>query len=131
MVRQPDVTDAELDLLQSLWAHGPSTTRQLAERVYATHRTPPTTTVLKLLERLETKQCVRRDPSGPVLVFEALVERQQLIERRLQAVAESLCEGSHTPLLTHLVDAKRLTRDEIDMLVRLVDDLTRERSSSA
>jgi BlaI family penicillinase repressor len=128
-VGQPDVTEAELEVLQSLWGHGPSTIRQLAERLYPSRRSSPTATVLKLLERLEAKACVQRDSSGPVHVFKAIVAREDLIERRLTAVAESLCEGSRTPLLTHLFDANRLTKEEIETLVKLVDELTRQTDS--
>ena len=41
-------------------------------------------------------------------VFRAAVERDELIGRRLRAVADTLCGGSLTPLLTHLVQGRRL-----------------------
>lgn len=122
MKKEQGVTEAEFAVLQSLWEHGPSTTRQLAERLYPKRHGAPAT-VLKLLERLEAKQCVARDDGEPAQVFRALVERDDLIARRLNAVAEDLCDGSHTPLLLHLVDPKRLTSEEIDMLRKLVNDL--------
>lgn len=124
MVRKPkDVTDAELAVLQALWDRGPSTTRQLTDLLYPDGPASQSATVLKLLERLEQKQCVRRERPGGANVFSAVVKREELIERRLQAVAESLCEGSRTPLLMHLVDPERLTREERDTLRALVDEL--------
>lgn len=124
MVRKPqDVTEAELAVLQLLWDRGPSTTRQLADVLYPGGTASQTATVLKLLERLEAKGCVERDRSGPVHVFEAAIGRDDLIERRLQALAESLCDGSRTPLLMHLVDPNRLTKAERDALRELVKEL--------
>jgi len=128
MVRKPqDVTDAELAVLQVLWEQGPSTTRQLADVLYPGGTASQTATVLKLLERLEAKGCVDRDRSGPVHVFEATLERDDLIERRLQALVESLCDGSKTPLLMHLVDPKRLSREEREALRALVEEFDHKR----
>ncbi len=124
-----DVTEAEFAVLVHLWELGPSTTRQLAETLYP-HNKGAAPTVLKLLERLEAKQCVRREDSGAVLLFSAIIDREDLIERRLSAVADDLCNGSRTPLLMHLVDPHRLTPDEIEMLRQLVQELDGEEKPS-
>jgi predicted transcriptional regulator len=58
-------------------------------------------------------------------VFSARVKREDLVARRLRDTAEQLCDGSLTPLLTHLVSAGRLSRDELLELRRLVDRLSR------
>ncbi len=127
MVRTPkDVTDAELAVLQALWDRGSSTTRQLTDVLYPQGTASQSATVLKLLERLEGKGCVRRKRQGGSNVFRAVVQRDELIERRLQAVAESLCDGSRTPLLMHLVDPEKLTREERETLRQLIQDLDKK-----
>ena len=45
---------------------------------------------------------------------------------RLRAVAEKLCGGSLTPLLSHLVRARRLTARERQELRALIDELDRK-----
>jgi predicted transcriptional regulator len=122
-----DVTDAELALLQALWHHGPATIRRLVERVYAQEGASVYATVQKLLERLEAKGCVRRDRSGPVHVFEAIIDRDELIGRRLRAVADALCGGSLTPLLTHLVQGGGLSEQERKELRALIQRLDHKR----
>ena len=104
-----DVTEAELAVLRRLWERGPATIRQLVEDVYGQDGTSAYATVQKLLDRLEAKGFVARDRSGAVHVFRAAVERDELIGRRLRAVADTLCGGSLTPLLTHLVQGRRLS----------------------
>ncbi len=118
-----DVTEAELAVLQALWDSGPSTIRQLVDRVYGQSGTSVYATVQKLLERLETKGCVARDRSGAVHVFRPAVDRDELIGRRLRAVADSLCGGSMTPLLTHLVEGKGLSAKEQRELRALIERL--------
>ena len=51
----------------------------------------------------------------------------ELIAAKLQAVAEQLCGGSLTPLLTHLVKAGRLSSDQRESLRSLLDDLDKEK----
>jgi predicted transcriptional regulator len=127
MARTPqDVTDAELALLQALWDGGPATIRQLTDLIYPKGSVAEYGTVQKLLDRLETKQCVRRDRSGPAHVFAASIDRDELIGRRLQNMAEKLCGGSLTPLLTHLVRNQRLSASQRRQLRDLIDELDGE-----
>jgi predicted transcriptional regulator len=123
-----DVTVAELSLLQALWDIGPSTIRQLVERVYRQGGTSVYGTVQKLLDRLESKGFVARDRGAPVHVFAAAVNRDELIGRRLRAVADSLCGGSLSPLLTHLVEGRGLSEQERRELRSLIDQLDRSQS---
>lgn len=124
MARIPqDVTDAELAVLQALWDRGSTTIRELTEALYPRGSTAHYATVQKLLERLETKRCVRRDRKEWPHVFTATVDRGHLIGRRLKAVAEKLCEGSLTPLLTHLVRGDQLSAEERRSLRGLLDEL--------
>ena len=123
-----DVTDAELMVLQQLWEKGPSTIRQLTDILYPERTTAQYATVQKLLERLEGKGCVVRDRGGPVHQFSAALNRDDLIGRRLRDMADRLCEGSLTPLLTHLVRAHRLSAEERQMLRELVGELEPKRT---
>ena len=126
MARRPqDVTDAELDVLRGLWDDGPATIRTLADRLYPGGGTSEYATVQKLLERLEDKGHVAHRSEGRQNVWSARVQREDLVARRLRDTAEQLCDGSLTPLLTHLVSAGRLSRDELLELRRLVDRLSR------
>jgi predicted transcriptional regulator len=125
--RNHDVTEAELALLQALWDEGPATIRQLVERVYKQTGTSVYATVQKLLDRLETKGCVARERGGPVHIFRAAINRDELIGRRLRAVANSLCGGSLSPLLTHLVEGRGLSDQERKELRGLIEKLDRKR----
>ena len=118
-----DVTEAELTVLQALWDLGPSTIRRLVVPVYGEGGASAYATVQKLLERLESKGYVTRDRGGSVHVFGAAVGRDELIRRRLRSVADALCGGSLTPLLTNLVRAERLSDGERRELRDLIDGL--------
>ncbi len=124
MARTPqDVTERELAVLQALWDGGPATIRRLTEALYPGGAASQYATVQKLLDRLEAKGCVRRNRAGPAHTFSAVIGRDELIGRRLRDVAEKLCGGSLTPLLTHLMRTRRLTAEERRELRSLIDDL--------
>jgi len=118
-----DVTDAELSVLEVIWNRGPSTVRQISDVLYPGGGASKHATVQKLLERLENDRYVKRDRRGGVQLFAATIDRAQLIARRLDRIAERLCGGSLTPLLTHLVKSERLSEQELQSLRDLIDEM--------
>ena len=125
MTRQfSDLPDAELTVLQALWDHGePATIRQLTDAIYPRGTDAHYSTVQKLLDRLETKGCVKRNRGSWAHTFEAMLQRNELIGHRLEAMAEKLCGGSLTPLLTNLVQSKRLSARERREIRKLMEEL--------
>ena len=125
MARTPqDVTDTELALLQVLWEGGPAIIRHLTDVLYPRGGTAQYATVQKLLERLESKGFVQRERTPPAHTFTAAIAREDLIGRRLRDMAEKLCGGSLTPLLTHLVRTQGLTSRERQELRNLIDEMS-------
>ncbi len=116
-----DATQAEQAVLETLWVLGTATIRQLTDELYPSATASNFSSVQKLLERLETKRFVKRRRSGSVYVFRALVDRQQLIGHRLNALAESLCDGSLTPILEHVIEAHKLTPEDRNAFRALID----------
>src|SRR5437868_14253154 len=106
-----DITEAELGVMQVLWDRGPSAIRQITDVIYRGGAADAAqyATVQKQLERMEAKGFVRRDRSLFVHQFSAAVDRDELIGRRLRAVADKLCGGALAPVLSHLARAKKLT----------------------
>jgi len=124
MARTPlDVTDAELAIMEVLWVEGPATIRRLTEILYSKGGSSQYATVQKLLERLEAKGFVVRKRDPVAHTFSAAVDREDLIGRRLQATAEKLCGGSLTPILMHLLRARKLSAKERQELRSLIDEL--------
>src|SRR5438132_11034948 len=104
-----EVPDAELNVLQQLWEHGPATIQQLTEALYPRTTDAYYATVQKLLERLEGKGCVRRDRSARAHVLAAAVNRDEIIGRRLEVLDEKLSGGAMPPLITILDISRILT----------------------
>ncbi len=117
-----DITESELAVLRILWDRGTATIRQLTDVLYPQGEAAQYATIQKLLDRMEVKGYVRRDRSLYVHVFTAVLDRDELIGRRLRSLAEMLCDGSLTPLLTHLARANDLTDEDRIALRAIVEE---------
>jgi BlaI family transcriptional regulator, penicillinase repressor len=111
-----DVTNTELSILQVLWDQGETTRRRVTDVVYPGGGEAHYATVQNLLGRLERKGFVRSNREGNVVVFTAVIDRDELIRRRLQGVADTLCGGAAAPLIMNLVRSQPLSAAEVEQL---------------
>ena len=77
------ISDAEMEVLKTLWEHGPSTIRQVHNLLEVQGRAWADNTVLTLMSRLRDKQIVKRDGVKSPHVFRAIVTREKLLSHRL------------------------------------------------
>lgn len=116
MARTPqDVTGAELAILQQLWEKQSATVRNLVDVLYPTGTPSDLATVQKLLKRLEDKGFVNRDRTVSPQVVTPALNRDELIQRRLEKTADALCEGSLKPLFQQLITSKRFAKERAEL----------------
>lgn len=118
-----EITDTELSLLNELWRRPTATVQELTEALYGNTPAALLATVRKLLDRLEGEGCVARDRSKWPHHYHAILKREDLAGKRLQAAADELYEGDLAPLLSHLVRSQKLTREERENLRKMLDEL--------
>jgi predicted transcriptional regulator len=121
-----DITDAELAVLRVLWNRGPSTIRELTDRLYPGGTHSHYATVQSLLDRLSGKECAAHERQGRVKVYTATVSRAQVIAKRLRETADALCDGSLAPLLSHLVNGVQMSDQELEALEGLIERLDQQ-----
>jgi predicted transcriptional regulator len=120
MADSPGLSEAEMEVLKALWAHGPGTVRRVKEVLVG--RRWAYTTVLTLLQRLVAKGYAVSEAAGVAYVFRAAVTREEVLERRLKETAEELCDGSAAPLLLALVQGNKFSPEELARFRRLLDE---------
>lgn len=116
------LANAELAIMELLWDEEPLTARHIRERLYADTTKAQHGTVQRLLQRLEDKGFVERDRELSVHLFSATISRDEYAGSQLESLTERLTGGSLAPLVTQLVQQKRLSRTEIDRLRRILDE---------
>jgi len=108
----PRLTKLEMQIMEALWDHGASSVREIQEAFPEKDR-PAYTTVQTMVYRLETKQAVRRVKKiGNAHIFEAAVSRNAA-QRRLIDELLSFFGGRSQPLMAHLIEAGKLTLEEV------------------
>jgi len=120
MKAQP-LANAELAVMELLWQNERLTARDVRERLYPDATKAQHGTVQRLLQRLEDKGFVTVDRSLFVHLFSATISRQSYAGQQLESLADKLTAGSFTPLITHLLEHKKISRDEIDRIRALLD----------
>jgi len=120
-MKQPPLANAELAIMDLLWGEDQLTARRMREQLYPDATKAQHGTVQRLLQRLEEKGYVQRDRSQPVLFFSAVISRQTYACSQLESLAAKLTGGSLAPLITHLVEDKRLSPEEIERLRAILD----------
>ena len=121
MTPRPPLANAELAVMELLWDDGKVTARQLRERLYTDQKNQHGT-VQRLLQRLEEKGYVDRDDDLPVHLFSATIGRDEYATGQLELLAGRLTGGSLAPIVTRLVEQKRISRSEIERLRAILDD---------
>jgi predicted transcriptional regulator len=112
-----------MDVLKVLWQHGPRTVREVNAILARRRRRYAYTTVQTLLQRLEAKGHVASDKSGLAHIFRAAVSRDALLRRRLEDLANELCDGTRAPLVQALVEERHFSTEDIERLRRLLNEL--------
>jgi len=112
------LTDAELELMQLLWRHGPATARATLEhlpdgRAY--------TTVSTILRILVDKGFAQAEPAGRAHVYRPLITRRDYQVRKLRAVVDGLFDGSPLDLVRQLVRSDEMSDDERQALKDFVE----------
>ena len=121
-MKQAPLANAELAVMDLLWQNDdPLTARHIREQLYPDAAKAQHGTIQRLLQRLEDKGYVERDRSLFVHLFSAVISRQTYAGRQLESLADNLTAGSFAPLITHLVEHKKISRDEIDRIRAILD----------
>ena len=120
----PLPTDAELRILRVLWERGPSTVREVCDRLNAERETGYTT-VLKFLQIMLEKGLVDRDDAQRTHVYRAAVEPDETRRELVEDLADRAFGGSAMRLVMQALSATPASADELAQVRRLLDELER------
>ncbi|MDE0357759.1 MAG: BlaI/MecI/CopY family transcriptional regulator [Gammaproteobacteria bacterium] len=118
----PKLANAELAVMERLWQKGAQTARLLREHLYPDAANSMHGTIQRLLQRLEDKGFVHRDRNRAAHLFTPLVSREAYAAGRLEALADQVTGGSFVPMITHLVEERKLSDADMERLRRLLED---------
>lgn len=116
------LANAELAVMDLLWRKDDKmTAREIREALYPDEKKAQHGTVQRLLQRLEEKGFIERDRNISVHFFKAIVSRDSYAGGQLESLADRLTSGSFAPLITHLVEQRKISRNEIEKIRSILD----------
>jgi len=125
---QPKLTKLELQIMDTLWARGTASIREIQESFPEKDR-PAYTTIQTTVYRLEGKKAVRRVKKvGNFHIFEAAVSRNAA-QRKLIHDLLALFGGRTQPVMAHLIEAGKLTLEDVKEAEKTLRKLERKDKS--
>jgi predicted transcriptional regulator len=121
-IRKIEPTKSELEILQVLWQHGPSTVRFVMEELNKIRELNYTAT-LKLMQLMVDKGILKRDESKMQHIYHIVEAEDKTKERLLDRFLDTLYHGSAANLMIHLVGNKRMSTADLKMMKDLLDNL--------
>lgn len=119
MTRGLQISDAEWDVMEPVWAVGACTAADVIKQLRATHDWNHST-IRTLLARLVEKGALAYDVDGARYIYRAAVSREQCVRQEGRSFLEKAFGGDVTALLAHFVSESSLDRDQIEQLRQLL-----------
>jgi BlaI family transcriptional regulator, penicillinase repressor len=125
---EPKLAKLELKVMETLWARGQASIREIQETFPEGDR-PAYTTIQTTVYRLEAKKAVRRVKKvGNFHIFEAAVSRNAA-QRRLIDDLLGLFGGRTQPVMAHLIESGKLTLADVKEAEKMLRKLERKEGS--
>jgi predicted transcriptional regulator len=114
------LTAQELEIMKILWPLGGATVRDVYEKLRA-RRSIAYTTVQTMMNILEVKGHLRKEPGEKAQVYRPVRPQQAVVKSMVREFVDRVFDGSARPLLLHLVKEKGLNDRERRALQKLLD----------
>jgi BlaI family penicillinase repressor len=126
-----EIPSAELEVLSALWRMGRATVHEVRKHLREQGRDLAYNTVQTLLSRLFDRECVAAERDGRAHVYRPTVSRKDVLSERWNALVRQFSAGRPMPLLLELVEEKRLSSSDLELLRRHLDQLEGEQDRPA
>ena len=117
------ISDAELDVMEALWAAGqPLTAAEVAERI-DTERGWTLATVKTMLSRLVAKGALKHREDGRRFLYSPTIMREVYVGNESRRFVEKLFGGRLSPLVARLAEEDGLDEEDIAVIEALLKEL--------
>lgn len=118
--RSETLTAQELEIMKVIWPLGQATVREVYDALRQ-RRTIAYTTVQTMMNVLETKGHLKKEPGEKAQVYTPVRPQQAVVRSMVREFVDRVFDGSARPLLVHLLKEKGLTDRERKEIQRLID----------
>jgi len=132
MAKVPSLGELELQVLRHVWQAQPCTERQITTLVQA-DRAVARTTVLKTIQRLESKRLLARVAGEGPIRYRASLDQERVVPALIRRFVEQVLGGSCEPLAAYLADEEsgRLSSKDLAALRSIARKIGKDPDSNA
>ena len=117
------ITDAELDIMEALWAaSGPLTATDVADRV-GKDRDWSLATIKTMLSRLAAKNAITYQEEGRRFFYAPAIARDSYVGKESKRFVDQLFGGRLSPLVARLADEDALDDEDIAAIEAILKEL--------
>ena len=120
MQTEKRLPDAELAVMQAIWAYEGAVKRTQIEQILQKTHPMAATTLLTLLSRLAERGFVRIEKEGRSAVYTPLVRQEDYLARQSRRFLDTLCGGRVDAFAAALCNGS-LTQEELRQLRELLE----------
>lgn len=118
------LSENEWYIMQILWEHAPATLRDICEALkekkgWTKHA------VTSFLKRMLEKGAISVDESGKVRTYSPIWEKEDTILEETHSILDRVYRGNLFLMVSNAVKEQKLTKEEIDELKSLLDNMDR------
>jgi predicted transcriptional regulator len=121
-MKVPKPTEAELEILQVIWEHGPSTVRFVND-LLSKHRKVGYTTTLKIMQIMTDKKLLSRDTSIKTHIYKVAISQQKTQQQLIDKLMATAFGGSAMKLVMQALGNKKSTVAELNEIRAFIDQL--------
>jgi BlaI family transcriptional regulator, penicillinase repressor len=119
----PEPTRAQLEILQVLWKHGPSTVRLVNDQLNQQKQSLSYTSTLKLMQIMHEKDLLKRNESSMTHIYSANLEEQKTKGVVLKKFVDAMYNGSVKSMMLELLGNEKTTNKDWDTIKQLLNNL--------
>ena len=120
------LTPAQLEIMSLFWEHGELGVAQ-AWKLLSERRSVARNTVQTMLTRLTERGWLQARPEGTAFCFRASRPRKSTLRYMVGQLLDSAFGGSASGLIMTLLEARRLSPDEVQRIRKLIDRVQGEK----
>jgi BlaI family penicillinase repressor len=118
-------TDAELEILQVIWHHGPVSVRYVNDELSRKKQVGYTTT-LKIMQIMTEKGLLKRSEKGRKHIYNVVLKEKVAKNLLLDKFVKTAFGGSSMDLVMQALGNHETTPDELEELKALIDKIEKD-----
>jgi BlaI family penicillinase repressor len=123
----PEPTRAQLEILQVLWKHGPSTVRLVNDQLNQQKESLSYTSTLKLMQIMHEKGMLQRDETSMTHIYSTRLEEGKTKGIVLKKFVDAMYNGSAKSLILELLGNQVTTGRQWEKIKDLLNQLEDEK----